>query len=155
MLSVRTFFFLVGVSGWRFPLVPAHPSSPGQRAIKWLCVLLRELVSIMLLTWRDCCVGRHLMTEDRSHRRDARNQRCRRMVLVWRAETQPLTMRTTTISGQWTWTWMPSRTCCSRTRHNRVTLDQHLTSSVALAFACLRHHRPTTCNQCFPSEAID
>ena len=27
-----------GVSGWMFLLVLAHPGSPGQRAIKWLCV---------------------------------------------------------------------------------------------------------------------
>ena len=28
----------MGVSGWIFLLVPAHLGSPGQRAIKWLCV---------------------------------------------------------------------------------------------------------------------
>ena len=27
-----------GVSGWMFLLVPAHPGSPGERAIKWSCV---------------------------------------------------------------------------------------------------------------------
>ena len=28
----------MGVSGQMFLLVPAHPGSPGQRAIKWLCM---------------------------------------------------------------------------------------------------------------------
>ena len=29
-----------------FLLVPAHPGSPGQRAIKWLCVLLTSCARI-------------------------------------------------------------------------------------------------------------
>jgi len=29
-----------GVSGWMFLLAPAHPGSPGQRAIKWLLLYL-------------------------------------------------------------------------------------------------------------------
>ena len=28
----------MGVSGWMFLLVPAYPGSPGQKAVKWLCV---------------------------------------------------------------------------------------------------------------------
>ena len=34
----ESFFFLMAASGWMFLLVPAHPGSPRQRAIKWLCV---------------------------------------------------------------------------------------------------------------------
>ena len=34
------FFFCMGVTGWRFLLVTAHPGNPGQNAIKWLCVCL-------------------------------------------------------------------------------------------------------------------
>ena len=30
----------IDVSGWMFLLVLAHPFSPGQKAIKWLCVCL-------------------------------------------------------------------------------------------------------------------
>jgi len=34
------------VGGWVFLLVPAHPGSPGQRAIKWsLLLLLLSLLS--------------------------------------------------------------------------------------------------------------
>jgi len=39
---IFSFFVYAGccmwVSGWMFLLVLAHPGSPGQRAIKWLCV---------------------------------------------------------------------------------------------------------------------
>ena len=55
------------VSGWMFLLVPAHPGSPGQRAVKWLCVcevalnlcitsvvLLMLLLLLLLLV---CCLG--------------------------------------------------------------------------------------------------
>jgi len=33
---IKMWWFRIGVSGWMFLLVPAHPSSPGQRAIKRL-----------------------------------------------------------------------------------------------------------------------
>jgi len=35
----ESLFFLMGVSGWMFLLVLAHSGSPGQRAVKRLCVL--------------------------------------------------------------------------------------------------------------------
>ena len=28
----------MGVSEWMFLLIPAYPSSPGQKAFEWLCV---------------------------------------------------------------------------------------------------------------------
>ena len=34
-----------GVSGWMFLLVPAHPGSPGQRAVKQSCVFCTSSVS--------------------------------------------------------------------------------------------------------------
>ena len=34
-----------GVSGWMFLLVPAHPGSRGQRAVKRSCVLLTYFLS--------------------------------------------------------------------------------------------------------------
>jgi len=40
----------IGVSGWMFLLVPAHPGSPGQRAVKRLyCSSSAELVILNLL----------------------------------------------------------------------------------------------------------
>jgi len=34
----------MGVSGWMFLLVPAYPGSPGQKAVKRLCVCVCVLV---------------------------------------------------------------------------------------------------------------
>jgi len=31
------------VGGWMFLLVPAQPGSPGQRAVKWLLLLLKAI----------------------------------------------------------------------------------------------------------------
>jgi len=42
------FSFLMHVSGWRFLLVPAHPGSPGQTAIKRLCVCLFSALVLFL-----------------------------------------------------------------------------------------------------------
>jgi len=39
----------MGVSGWMFLLVPAYPGCPGQRAIKWLLLLL------LLFGLLSCC----------------------------------------------------------------------------------------------------
>ena len=36
----------MGVSGLMFLLVPAYPGSPGQKAIKWLCVCVCVCVSV-------------------------------------------------------------------------------------------------------------
>ena len=38
----------LGVSGWMFLLVPAHPDSPGQRAVKCLCVFVCLCVCVSL-----------------------------------------------------------------------------------------------------------
>ena len=43
-LSVRILLLPMGVSGWRFLLVPAHPGSPGQRAVKQLRARARVCV---------------------------------------------------------------------------------------------------------------
>jgi len=38
----------MGVSGWMFLLVPAHPGSPGQRAVKQLCVCVLLLYTRLI-----------------------------------------------------------------------------------------------------------
>jgi len=38
----------MGVSGWMFLLVPAHPGSSGQRAVKWLYVCVCVCISLLL-----------------------------------------------------------------------------------------------------------
>ena len=46
-----------GVSGWMFLVVPAHPGSPGQRAVKRSCVCVCVCVCVStqtLLFYYDC-----------------------------------------------------------------------------------------------------
>jgi len=40
---------VIGVSGWMFLLVPSHPSSPRQRAIKWLLLCI-----VLYAEWHAC-----------------------------------------------------------------------------------------------------
>jgi len=42
----------MGVSGWMFLLVPAHPGSSGQRAVKWLyvCVCVYFFITVLFKT---------------------------------------------------------------------------------------------------------
>ena len=48
----ESFFFVVmGVSGWMCLLVPAHPGSHGQRAVKWLHAFLCIVHCIPLFTF--------------------------------------------------------------------------------------------------------
>ena len=49
LVVCESFFFLMGVSGWRFLLVPAHPGSHGQRAIKWLYVYYCCVVAYIII----------------------------------------------------------------------------------------------------------
>ena len=44
----------MGVSGWMFLLVPAHPGSPGKRAIKQLCACYFPTSSVTLCYYYYC-----------------------------------------------------------------------------------------------------
>jgi len=44
---------MMGVSGWMFLLVPAYPGSPGQKAVKRLCVSVCVSYSVSLITIED------------------------------------------------------------------------------------------------------
>ena len=45
----------MGVSGWMFLLVPAYPVSPGQKAVKLLCVCVR-VHCVRACVWMCACV---------------------------------------------------------------------------------------------------
>ena len=46
----------MGVTGWMFLLVPAYPGSPGQKAVKRMCVCVVQTHTVPSVLWR-CWLG--------------------------------------------------------------------------------------------------
>jgi len=47
----------MGVTGWMFLLVPAYPGSPGQKAVKRLCVCVSVCVSVCVCLCLSVCLS--------------------------------------------------------------------------------------------------